>query len=44
VLSTFFLGLAYGFIAYRTGSARWTAISHSLNSILALSGSSHPVF
>ena len=36
VLSTLFLGLAYGFIAYRTGSARWTAISHSLNGILAL--------
>ena len=38
VLSTIFLGLAYGFIAYRTGSAKWTAISHSLNGILALSG------
>jgi deazaflavin-dependent oxidoreductase (nitroreductase family) len=39
VFSTLFLGLAYGFIAYRTGSAKWTAISHSLNGILALSGS-----
>jgi len=38
ILSTFFLGLAYGFIAYRTGSVTWTAISHSLNGILALSG------
>jgi len=38
VLSTFFLGLAYGFIAYKTDSAKWTAISHSLNGILALSG------
>ena len=38
VLSTFFLGLAYGWIAYRTGSAKWTAISHSLNGALALSG------
>jgi len=38
VLSTFFLGLAYGFIAYRTGSAKWTAVSHSLNGILAVSG------
>jgi membrane protease YdiL (CAAX protease family) len=38
VLSTFFLGLAYGFIAYRTGSAKWTAISHSINGILALGG------
>ena len=38
VLSTLFLGLVYGTIAYRTGSAKWTAISHSLNGILALSG------
>jgi uncharacterized protein len=38
VLSTLFLGLVYGFIAYRTGSAKWTAISHSLSGILALSG------
>ena len=37
-LSTSFLGLAYGFIAYRTGSAKWTAVSHSLSGILALSG------
>jgi membrane protease YdiL (CAAX protease family) len=35
-LSTLFLGLAYGFIAYRTGSAKWTAISHSVNGALAL--------
>ena len=38
ILSTFFLGLAYGCIAYSTGSAFWTAISHSLGGILALSG------
>jgi membrane protease YdiL (CAAX protease family) len=38
VLSTFFLGLAYGFIAYKTGSVTWTALSHSLSGILALSG------
>jgi membrane protease YdiL (CAAX protease family) len=38
VLSTFFLALPYGFIAYRTGSARWTALSHSLSGFLALSG------
>jgi hypothetical protein len=38
ILSTFFLGLAYGFVAYQTGSAKWTAISHSINGILALSG------
>jgi len=36
VLSTLFLGLVYGFIAYRTGSARWTAFSHSVNGALAL--------
>jgi len=38
ILSTFLLGLAYGFIAYKTGSVKWTAISHSLNGTLALSG------
>jgi membrane protease YdiL (CAAX protease family) len=38
VLSTFFLGLAYGWIALQTGSALWTALSHSLSGILALSG------
>jgi membrane protease YdiL (CAAX protease family) len=38
VFSTFFLGLAYGSIAYKTGSAKWTAISHSLNGIFAVSG------
>jgi membrane protease YdiL (CAAX protease family) len=38
VTSAFFLGLAYGWIAYKTGSAKWTAISHSLNGITALSG------
>ena len=36
VISTFFLGLVYGWAAYRTGSARWTALSHSLNGILTL--------
>lgn len=38
ILSTFFLGLAYGFIAASTGSAFWTAISHSLGGILAVGG------
>lgn len=38
VLSTFFLALPYSYIAYRTGSAKWTALSHSLSGILALSG------
>lgn len=35
VVSTFFLGLVYGLVAYRTGSARWTAITHSLIGLLA---------
>jgi membrane protease YdiL (CAAX protease family) len=43
VLSTFFLGLAYGLIAYKTGSITWTALSHSLNGILALSGMIAPI-
>jgi len=38
IVSTFFLGLAYGFIAYRTGSIQWTVISHSLNGTIALGG------
>jgi hypothetical protein len=38
VISAFFLGLAYGWIAFKTGSARWTAISHSFSGIIALSG------
>jgi membrane protease YdiL (CAAX protease family) len=38
IFSTFILGLAYGWITYRTGSAKWTAVSHSLNGILALGG------
>jgi len=36
VLSTLFLGLTYGLIAYRTGSMKWTAISHSICGVLAL--------
>ena len=35
VASTFFLGLAYGWVAYKTGSAKWTAITHSLIGLLA---------
>jgi membrane protease YdiL (CAAX protease family) len=35
VISTLFLGLAYGWVAYKTGSARWTAITHSLIGLLA---------
>ncbi len=35
VISTLFLGLAYGWVAYRTGSAKWTAITHSLIGLLA---------
>lgn len=32
------LALLYGCIAYCTGSAKWTALLHSLSGILALSG------
>jgi membrane protease YdiL (CAAX protease family) len=35
LLSTVFLGLSYGWVAYRTGSAKWTAITHSLIGLLA---------
>ncbi|MBU0702980.1 MAG: CPBP family intramembrane metalloprotease [Chloroflexi bacterium] len=35
IISTFFLGLVYGWVAYRTGSAKWTAITHSLIGLLA---------
>ncbi len=42
VISTFFLALPYGYVAYRTGSAKWTALSHSLSGILALSGNLAP--
>ena len=40
--STFFLGLCYGAVAYKTGSIKWTALSHSLNGILALGGALAP--
>lgn len=36
------LGLAYGWIAFRMGSALWPAISHSLSGILALGGAIAP--
>lgn len=42
VLSTFFLGISYGWISFRTGSIKWAAISHSLGGILALGGSIAP--
>jgi membrane protease YdiL (CAAX protease family) len=35
IISTFFLGLAYGWVAYKTDSAKWTAITHSLIGLLA---------
>ncbi len=38
VLSTFFLGISYGWISFRTGSIKWNAISHSLGGILDLGG------
>ncbi len=39
---TFFLGLCYGLVAYKTGSCKWTAVSHSLNGILDLGGALAP--
>jgi len=38
VVSTFFLGLGYGWIAYKTGSVRWPAVCHSFGGILSLGG------
>jgi membrane protease YdiL (CAAX protease family) len=35
LLSTLFLGLAFGWVAYKTGSVKWTAITHSLIGLLA---------
>jgi membrane protease YdiL (CAAX protease family) len=35
LVATFFLGLAYGWVAYKTGSAKWTALSHSVIGLLA---------
>jgi hypothetical protein len=35
VASTFFLGLAFGWVAYKTSTARWTAITLSLIGLLA---------
>jgi membrane protease YdiL (CAAX protease family) len=40
--SAFFLGLCYGLIAYKTGSMKWTGISHSVNGILAFGGAIAP--
>lgn len=40
--SAFFLGLCYSLIAYKTGSMKWTGISHSLNGILAFGGAIAP--
>jgi membrane protease YdiL (CAAX protease family) len=42
VLSTFFLGISYGWISYRTGSIKWNAISHSIGGILDLGGAIAP--
>ena len=42
VLSTFFLGISYGWISFKTGSIKWNAISHSLGGILDLGGAIAP--
>ena len=42
VASTFFLGLCYGWISYKTKSIKWNALSHSLGGILDLGGAIAP--
>lgn len=42
VISTFFLGISYGWISYRTGSIKWNAISHSIGGILDIGGAIAP--
>jgi membrane protease YdiL (CAAX protease family) len=42
VASTFFLGISYGWISYRTSSIKWNAISHSIGGILDLGGAIAP--
>jgi membrane protease YdiL (CAAX protease family) len=42
VASTFFLGISYGWISYRTRSVRWPAIAHSLGGILSAGGAIAP--
>lgn len=44
ILSTFVLGLAYGLIAYQTGSPFWPSVSHSASGIMALGGALAPSF
>jgi membrane protease YdiL (CAAX protease family) len=40
--SAFFLGLCYGLVAFKTGSMKWTGLSHSLNGIFAFGGAIAP--
>ena len=42
VISTFFLGISYGWISYKTRTIKWNAISHSLGGILDLGGAIAP--
>jgi membrane protease YdiL (CAAX protease family) len=42
VVSTVFLGLAYGYITWRTKSVLWAALSHSLSGVIALGGAIAP--
>jgi membrane protease YdiL (CAAX protease family) len=42
VASTFFLGISYGWISYRTGSIKWNAISHCIGGILDIGGAIAP--
>jgi len=42
VASTFFLGISYAWISYRTGSIKWNVISHSIGGILDIGGAIAP--
>lgn len=42
LVSVAFLGLVYGIVAYRTGSARWSAFAHASAGLLAFGGAVAP--
>jgi len=42
IVSTFFLGISYSFITYKTRSIKWNILSHSLGGILDLGGAIAP--
>lgn len=42
VVATLFLGLAYGYVTWRTHSVWWAGLSHSANGVVALGGAVAP--